>query len=178
MHLWCPVTENRHLCDLPVLLLQRHPCLTSSMDNHSILIQSHGRDEYIKVDTETCARRLKSNNKESLAHILFLLWTLHTVCICLKQTFASVHKFLWILSDQLWQPHTVEEAWEDKHWFQTNLPRHPLFLVQYTFPQLMSSHLYSLLSKMFYFMPCVRNHWRYVTREERWRREHKKKSLW
>lgn len=96
--------------------------------------------------------------------------------VCLKHTFACLHKLLWISSDELWQSHTVEEASEERHWFQANLSGHLLFLVRYTFPQLMSSRLRSLPSETFFFMPCVRKHCRFITREARWRRE--KKRVW
>lgn len=109
------------------------------------------------------------------ATVLTLFFLLLHPSVWFKHTFACLCKLLWILSGKLWQPHTVEEASEDSHWFQTNLSGHLLFLVPYTFPRLMSSRFRSLLSETFFFAPHVRKHWRFITREERWRRE---KRVW
>lgn len=169
----CPVTENRQLHRPPVPLLHSHLWLLARQNNHSVSISSHSKGTYVKVDTETCTRRLKYNAERSHHVHIISSSTPHTLhkSVRLKHTFACFCRFFWILSDKLWQPHTVEEASEDKHWFQTNLPRHLLFLVRYTFPRLMSSHLYSPPSEMFFFMPCVSKHQWFITIEEQWKKK-------
>lgn len=49
-HLQCPVTENRQLCHLPVLPLQRYPCLPPSRGNLSVSIRPHGKSTYVPAD--------------------------------------------------------------------------------------------------------------------------------
>lgn len=163
LFLWCPchyaslVSCNWkpsplwRSCNFGGTRVSRHAWLISPYWSGHVM-----KGRYVIANSETCKRRLKSDAKRSLSgpsavtwkNVQMPVWLMHTLLL-------AVISSLEILPDILWQPHTVEEASEDKHWFQTNLLRHLLFLVRYTFPLLMSSHLYSLPSKMFFFSCLV-----------------------